>query len=442
MVVSSLTVFFLMLLGLIAGIFSGYYLFAVLGGLGVIFGYVFWGPDVFNLVFLNFFGTVKNYTLLAIPLFVFMGNMLQHSGVANKLFDVLGVALGGLKGGLAVSALFISILFAATTGIVGASVVTMGLLFLPAMVKQNYDKSMASGVICAGGTLGILIPPSIMLVVYGPTAGLSVGKLFYGAMVPGIVLGVLYIVYVLIKCQLNPAAGPPLPIEERNRYSTKEKLMGILIHIVPVLALIFAVLGVIWFGIAPPTEAAAIGALASMLIAAAYGKLNLKVLKETLYRSLQTSCMIYTIIIFAGLFVSVFMRLGGGNVVQNAFLSLPFGKWGIFFLMMFMVFILGLLMDWIASMLIIVPIFTPIAASLGFDPLWFAIAVCVMYQTSFLTPPFAYSIFYLKGVAPPGVTTGHIMRGVWPFVVLQIITLLLVILFPQLVLWLPSLMIQ
>lgn len=442
MVVSSLTVFILMLLGLIAGIFSGYYLFAVLGGLGVLFGYIFWGPDVFNLVFLNFFGTVKNYTLLAIPLFVFMGNMLQQSGVANKLFDIMGVALGGLRGGLAVACLFISILFAATTGIVGASVVTMGLLFLPAMVKQNYDKSMASGAICAGGTLGILIPPSVMLVVYGPVAGLSVGKLFYGAMIPGILLGLLYIVYVLVKCYFNPTAGPPLPAEERARYTTREKLIGIVLHILPVFALIFAVLGVIWLGIAPPTEAAAIGALASMIIAAAYRNLNLKVLKETLYRSLQTSCMIYTIIIFAGLFVSVFMRLGGGNVVQDALLSLPFGKWGVFIIMMSVIFVLGLLMDWIASLLIIVPIFTPIAAALGFDPLWFAIAVCVMYQTSFLTPPFAYSIFYLKGVVPPGVTTLDIMRGVWPFVIIQIVTLLLVTFFPQLALWLPSQMIK
>lgn len=435
---SPMTIFILMLIGLMLGIFSGYYLFVILGGLGVLFGYIFWGPGVVNLIFLNVFGTMKNYTLLAIPLFIFMGNMLEISGVAEKLFKILGITLGGLRGGLAVAALIISILFAATTGVVGASVVTMGLLFLPAMLRNNYDKGLASGVICAGGTLGILIPPSIMLVIYGPAAGISVGRLFYAALVPGVLMGLMYIAYVLIRAYLDPDFAPPLPLEERQKYTTKEKFLGIVINVLPVFAIILAVLGVIWFGIAPPTEAAAIGAFASMIVAFVYGRLSIKVLRDTLYRTLQTSSMIYMVIIFAGLFVGVFMRLGGDQVVKQALLSLPFGKWGIFAVMMLVVFILGFLMDWIASLLIIVPIFTPIAATLGFNPIWFAATVCIMYQTSFLTPPFAYAIFYLKGIAPPEVTTKDIIKGVWPFVLIQLFTVLLVTVFPQIVLWLPN----
>ena len=442
MELSSTAVFVLMLVSLIIGIFSGYYVFVVLGGLGVLFGLLFWGPEVFNLAFTVTLGTLRNYSLLAIPLFVFMGHMLDRSGIAKKLFDILALSLGGLKGGLAVASLFISILFAACTGIIGASVVTMGLLFLPAMLARGYNKQMASGVVCAGGTLGILIPPSIMLIVYGPAAGLSVGRLFYAAMGPGILMGVLYVVYVLVRCQINPALGPAVPIEERNALSTWEKTKGLLINMVPVLALILAVLGVIWFGIAPPTEAAAVGALVSMIIAAAHGKLNFKVIKETVHSTLLTTSMILMIVVCAGIFVGVFTRLGGGRVVQNILLGLPFDKWGVFLFMMLIVFVLGFLMDWVASLLIIVPLFTPIAATLGFDPLWFAAMVCVMYQTSFLTPPFAYSIFYLKGIAPPEISSPDIMKGVIPFVIIQFVTLFLCIVFPQIIMWLPQQMIR
>jgi tripartite ATP-independent transporter DctM subunit len=437
----ALSIFLLMLVGLMGGIFSGYYLFIVLGGIGLLFGLIFWGEGVIGLINLSAFGVVKNYTLLAIPLFVFMGNMIEKSGVAEKLFHSLSINLGRLKGGLAVSALVISIVFAASTGVVGASVVTMGMLFLPAMLNRNYDKRMATGVICAGGTLGILIPPSIMIIIYGPTAGLSVGKLFYAAMVPGLLMGALYICYVLIRSYLNPDFAPALPDEELAKYSRKEKLIGIL-HIIPVLLIVLAVLGAIWFGIAPPTEAAAIGAIASVFIAAGYRRLNLKVLKEALYSTLQTSTMLYMIVIFAALFVGVFMRLGGGKVVEQAMLGLPFGIWGVFIVMMLIVFLLGFLMDWIASILIIVPIFTPIAATLGFDPIWFAGMVLVMYQTSFLTPPFAYSIFYLKGIAPPSVKTIDIMRGVMPFVGIQLLVVILCALFPELILWLPQKLIE
>lgn len=441
MIVNTLTVFITMIIGLMIGIFSGYYLFAVLGILGILFGILFWGDGVFNLLGSSVLETFRNYSLLAIPLFVLMGNILEKSGIAEKIFHALSINLGRLRGSLAVSALVISIIFGASTGVVGATVVTMGTLFLPSMLNRNYNKRMATGVICAGGALGVLIPPSIMLIVYGPAAGISVGQLFYAALIPGVLMGILYICYVLIRSYIQPDYAPSIPKEELTQYSSKEKLIGIL-HMLPVLILVIAVLGSIWFGIAPPTEAAAIGAFIAILIAIVYKKLTFKVLKESLYSTLQISTMVYMIIIFAGVFVSVFMRLGGGRVVEQSLSSLPFDEWGMFITMMLVVFVLGLIMDWIASILIIIPIFTPLAAMLGFDPIWFATMVCIMYQTSFLTPPFAYSIFYLKGVAPPEVSTSDIMRGVWPFVGIQVFTLIICALFPEIVLWLPSQMLQ
>jgi len=433
----SLFIFVLMIVGLLIGIFSGYYLFIVLGGLGLIFGYLFWSETVINLLTTSAFTAMQNYTMLAVPLFIFMGNIMEKSGLAHKIFHSLSILLGRIKGGLAVAALLISLLFAASTGIVGATVVTMGLLFLPAMLERKYDVKLATGVISSGGTLGILIPPSIMLIVYGPLAQISVGQLFYAVLVPGILLGFVYIIYVLIIAHVKPGTAPAIPEEELAQYTLKDKLIGIL-HILPIAVIILSVLGSIWFGIAPPTEAAALGSLAAMVVALCYGKLNFKVLKETLYNTLQTTSMIYAILFMGTFFVSVFMRLGGGDVVEQAFTSLPFGKWVIFALMLLVVFILGLLMDWVASILIIVPIFTPIALSLGFDPIWFAAMICIMYQTSFITPPFAPALFYLKGVAPKTVKTSDIMNGAWPFVFLQLLVLVLCAIFPQLILWLPS----
>ncbi|OLO37876.1 C4-dicarboxylate ABC transporter [Alkalihalophilus pseudofirmus] len=433
----TILIFVLMIVGLLIGIFSGYYLFLVLGGLALIFGVIFWGDAAINLITTSAFTSMKNYTLLAIPLFIFMGNMMEKSGLAEKIFHSLSLLLGRIKGGLAVAVLLVSLLFAASTGVVGATVVTMGLLFLPAMLQRGYNPKLATGVICSGGSLGILIPPSIMLIIYGPLAQISVGQLFYAVMIPGALLGVLYIIYVLIRAQINPDYAPAVPKEELDQYSLKEKLIGIL-HIFPIGIIVVAVLGSIWFGIAPPTEAAAVGALAAMLVALAYRKLNFKVLKETLYVTLQTTSMIYAILFLGNFFVSVFMRLGGGRVVEQVLTSLPFGKWGVFIIMLLAVFILGMLMDWIASILIIVPIFTPIAIALGFDPLWFAAMICIMYQTSFITPPFAPALFYLKGVAPKSVSTGQIMSGVWPFVAIQVLLIILCALFPSLILWLPN----
>jgi tripartite ATP-independent transporter DctM subunit len=435
---SSLLVFISMTLGLIVGIMSGYYLFAAMGTVGIFFGLVFWGPDVLNQLYFSAFNTMKDYTLLAIPLFVFMGSMLDKSGVAEKLFDVLSIALGRVKGGLAIAAMLIAILFAATTGIIGASVVAMGLIFLPAMLSRNYEKSFASGLICAGGSLGILIPPSIMLVILASTANVSVGQMLYAALIPGVVLGLSYIVYIVIRANLQPHLAPPLPDIELNKYSRAEVVKGVFLHVLPVFIIILAVLGTIWVGIAPPTEAAAIGAFASILIALVYRRLNLRVLNEAARETVLTSAMVYFIIIFANLFVSVFMRLGGSKVVANAFASLPFGRWGVFAIMMFVVFLLGFIMDWIAASLIIIPVFVPIIKTLGFDVIWFLTMVAIMFQTAFLTPPVATAIFYLKGIAPPEVSTSDIIKGIWPYVVIVFLVVILCSVFPEIVMWLPG----
>lgn len=427
-----------MLLVLFAGIFSGYYLFAILGGTAFIFGYLFWGPGVADMLYFNAFNTIKDYTLLAVPLFIYMGSMLDKSGVAEKLFDVLSIALGRMKGGLAVSAMIIAILFAATTGIVGASVVAMGLIFLPAMLRRNYDKAFASGVIASGGTLGILIPPSIMLVILGSAANVSVARLFYSAMIPGILLGVCYILYIIIRANLNPELGPPLPEEELRKYSTGWKIKNIIIHVFPVFSIVLAVLGTIWLGIAPPTEAAAVGGFAATLVAVVYRKLNFKILINTLKQTMLTTAMVYGIMIFAGLFASVFMRIGGNKVIASLFMSLPLEKWGIFALIMFIIFLLGFLMDWLCALMIVIPVFLPIATQAGFDPLYFCTMICIINQTSFLTPPFAMAIFYLKGVAPEEVALSHIIRGVWPYCVIILGVFVLCCFFPQIVMWLPS----
>lgn len=384
---------------------------------------------------------MKNYTLLAAPLFLFMGVFMEQSGVAERLFSSLHLWWGGIRGGLGISTIAICALFAAATGIVGASEVTIGLMALPAMLARKYNKSLACGSICAGGTLGILIPPSIMIVIYGPMANISVGKLFMGAVFPGILLAILYIVYITIRCYFRLQDGPPMHRDERM-VPIQKKIFLLVTSILPPFVLIFAVLGSIFFGIAAVTEAAAVGAIASIVLSVLYRRLTFKLVKEACIQTLQITSMILLIAVGASFFSTVFVALGGDEVISNLFLNLPFGKWGILFSIMFLLVILGMFIDWIGIVFIIVPLITPIGQSLGFDPLWFAILVMVNLQISFLTPPFAYSIFYLKGITPPEITTKDIYRGVFPFVGLQIIGLGLCIIFPKLITFLPSLMIK
>lgn len=442
MTASGLTIAAIMGVMLLVFIFSGYYLFAALGGAAIISGLVFWGPNVFQTIYFSIFKYCKDYNLLAVPLFVLMGQLLNQSGVAGRLFDNLSVALGRQRGGMAVAATLIAILFAATTGIVGASVVSMGLLFTKPMLDAKYKKSLTAGVIIAGGTLGILIPPSIMLVFMGSAANVSVGKLFYGAMTPGVLLGAAYIVYVKVISIVKKDYAPPMPDEVLSRYSKKQIAWGIIVNVLPVAIVIFSVLGAIWLGWCPATEAAALGVAASFLIALCTHSINKEVIRKTLVESIKLTSMVYAVSAFGNLFVTVFMRLGCSSAVTSLFVNLPLGKWGLFALMMAVVFLLGFLMDWIAVCMITIPIFVPIATQVGFQAEYFLTMMAVIMQTAFLSPPMAASIFYFQGVAKDHITTAETIRGVWPFMGIQVVVFVLCVIFPQIVTWLPNMIIS
>jgi tripartite ATP-independent transporter DctM subunit len=428
--------------GLVIGLAMGFPVPFVMLGASFLAGFLGVGSGFFSMMVLRVFETMHNYILVAIVLFVFMGVMLERSGAAERLFSSIHQLLGGLRGGLALAVVAVCTVMAAATGIMGAPVIIMGLFALPQMLAKDYDPALSCGTICAGGTLGILIPPSIMLIVYGPMAGVSVGKLFMGAVIPGLLLAGLYAAYILVKCALNPAAGPPLPPEQRA-LPLRTKLITALTSLLPTLALILAVLGTIFFGVAPPTEAAAVGALVSVGLAGAYGKLSWEDLTDAFQQTMLVSAMILLIVAAAFVFTGTFMMVGGGDLVSETLLSLPVGRWGVLAIMVAAFFAFGLFMEWVGIVPILVPIFTPVLAELGFDPLWAAILFCVAMQTSFLTPPMAPALFYLKGVAPPEIEfTRHIVRGNLPFIVLQLAGLALLALIPALVTWLPGVMVR
>ena len=433
----------IMLGGIFVGILSGYPLAIPIGALGLILGYAILGPSVLNLMYTRLFALITSYVLLAAPLFIFMGVMRERSAVAEKMFDALYLWLGGLRGGLAVTTVLLGTILAACVGIIGASVTMLSLLALPAMVTRGYSKSLAAGSVCAGGTLGILIPPSIMLVIYGPMAFISVGKLFMAAFIPGFILSGLYCSYIVLRCLLQPSLAPAVPAEER-RVPLLKKTTMLISSMLPPALLILAVLGSIFFGIAPPTEAAAVGALVATVLAIVYRRLSWQVLTDTLSRTLRVSAMILLIGGTAFAFVGVFLAAGCGKVIEELILAAPGGKWGAFALVMFALFLLGFFIDWLGILFIMVPIISPLVPTLGLDPLWFAMMVCINLQMSFMTPPMAHAIFYLRGSAPAdlGVTMADIIRGVIPFVFLIMIGMGLCIAFPQLILWLPGQMIK
>jgi len=427
----------------IVGILLGYPLPFVVGGIAMGVGLLAFGPQVFSLLRVRLWGMMISYILLAIPLFVFMGSMVEKSGCAERLYSGLYLSFGRIRGGLAMSTVLMGTILAACVGIIAASVITLGLIGIPSMLKRGYNKELICGSVCAGGSLGILIPPSIMLVMYGPMASISVGKLFMGAFGPGLTLSGLYISYIAIRSWLQPSAAPPASEEERS-VPLRTKLFALVTGLVPPLLLVMSVLGVIFFGVAAPTEAAACGAFAATLLAAAHRRLNWPVLRDCMLQTVRIATMALMIGWTASMFTGVFLRLGGGEVVANMVLSAPFGKWGAFSLVMLVVFILGFLVDWIAIVFILVPLISPIVPELGFEPLWFAIMVCVNLQMAFMTPPMAPAIFFLKGIAKPewGIDTMHIIRGIVPFVIFIIVALFLCITFPQIIMWLPSMMIK
>jgi len=433
----------IMLGGILVGILSGYPLAIPIGALGLILGYAMMGEAVLNLMYTRLFALITSYVLLAAPLFIYMGVMLERSAVADKMFDALYLWLGGLRGGLAVTTVLLGTILAACVGIIGASVTMLALLAIPAMVSRGYSKSLAAGSVCAGGTLGILIPPSIMLVIYGPMAFISVGKLFMAAFIPGFILSGLYCSYIIVRCLLQPDIAPAVPAEER-RVPLLKKTTMLVSSLFPPALLILAVLGTIFLGIAPPTEAAAVGALVATVLAIAYRRFSWQVLMDTLSRTLRVSAMILLIGGTAFAFVGVFLAAGCGKVIEELILAAPGGKWGAFALVMFALFILGFFIDWLGILFIMVPIISPLVPTLGFDELWFAMMICVNLQMSFMTPPMAHAIFYLRGSVDPswGVTMGDIIRGVIPFVFLIMIGIGLCVAFPQLILWLPAQMIK
>lgn len=430
----------IMFVTMFIGIFSGYPLAFVLAGVGTLFGLYLFGPNYINTLTMSFFNVMQNYVLLAIPLFVFMGNIMQDSGAGKKIYDGLYVILGNLKGGLLLTTNALATLFGACTGVVGASVTTIGTLSLPAMMEKGYDEKLEAGMIMAGGCLGVLIPPSIMIVVYGPIAGVSVGKLFMSVMTAGLVLSTFYMIYGYVRCRINPKLGPPISEEDRTIAIKKVGLKGIFASIIPPIFIMLAVLGSIFFGIAAPTEAAAVGVVAAIILGLSYKSFHIKDLKASLMDTLRTTSMILTMSVGAIIFISTFNSMGGIGVVSRFILGLPFGKYGIFFLMFIITAILGMFLDWIGIVYLVVPVFTPIASELGFDLVWFSTMMILFLQFSYLTPPFALAVFYFKSIAPSKFTTRLLYRAVVPFIIIQAIVFLILVIFPGIVLWLPNFM--
>lgn len=426
-----------MFLSLVALLLTGLPLAFVLGGLAMVFSYFLWGHNSMLLVAVQSWGVMTSYFMVAIPLYVFMANILQRSGIIEDLFTAMQMWFGPVRGGLAIGTVVICTLMAAMTGIVGAAVATMGILALPAMLNRHYDKRIALGSIAAGGTLGILIPPSVITIVYAVTAGLSIGHMFMGGVGPGLLLSVLFISYIGVRSWLQPELGPAPSKEERLQYSFKDKLLALRAVILPIL-LILGVLGSIYAGIATPTEAAGVGAVGAVLSAAIYRRLTWENLRESVYYTARITAMILWITIGARCFISVFSAVGGDELVREFITGMGINRWLILILIQLMLVFLGLFLDEIGIILLCVPIFQPIIEALHFNPVWFGLLFLVNAQMDYITPPFGYTLFYLKGVAPEGITMGDIYRSIIPFVLLQVFGLALCMAFPEIVLWLPA----
>jgi len=409
-------------------------------GTALVFGLIGFGWDFFNLLPLRIWGRMTNVTLIAVPLFVFMGVMLERSGLAEELLETMGILFGRLRGGLAVSVVVVGALLGASTGIVGATVVTMGLLAVPTMIRRGYKKELATGTVSAAGTLGQIIPPSIVLVLIGDIVGVSVGELFMGAVLPGLLLVGLFIIYILIVAMVRPKDAPAISKAELAAISPRQLAARVAKALIPPLFLIVAVLGSIFAGIASPTEAAAVGAVGASLLTIVNKKFNLTLLREVMLSTTRLTCMVFIILCGAAAFGLVFRGLGGDTIVREFLggIADKYSQTAVLAIVMLLIFFIGFFLDFIEITFIHVPVLAPIMIDFGYDPIWFCILLAVNLQTSFLTPPFGFSLFYLKAVTPPEVTTGHIYRGIIPFVLFQMIGLAIVVLFPQLATWLPK----
>jgi len=407
----------------------------------VLFGLVVFGDKVIHQFIEKIDDLASNFVLAAVPLFVFMGAMLEKSGIADRLFEAIHIWTRRLPGGLALATVLMCIIFAASSGVIGATESVVGLLTIPVMLRYGYDKGLISGTICAGGSLGTIIPPSVVVVVMGPLADLSVGDLMYGMVFPGLIMAGLYLVYIFVLCTVKPEMGRRIPPEPGDP-TFVEKLWISARNLVPPVIMIFAVLGSILFGLASPTEAAAIGSLCAVALTVLYGQFTFYGLYDALKKTLTVTSMIMAVLLAGTLFTGVFIGGGGIATASRLIDTLSLGPWGLLSLMLFILFIAGFFLDWISIVLIFIPIFVPLVKLAGFDPVWFCILCLIMIQTGYLTPPMAPAIFYLRAVAPPEITIRDMYRGVVPFILLQLVTLAITLAWPGLVTWLPSVMLQ
>ena len=425
----------LMFAGMIAFLFFGFpvafsltFTGLFFGGIGVLTGVL--RPDFFAILPLRIWGTMTNFTLLAVPLFVFMGVALEKSGLAEELLETMALLFGRLRGGIAISVVVVGAILAASTGIVGASVITMGLISLPTMLRRGYDKQLICGTICASGTLGQIIPPSVILILLGDIMGVSVGDLYIGAVLPGLVLVGLYIIYLVILSIWKPHLAPPIPAAELAAFRG-DAVKRVTIALIPALVLIVGVLGSIFAGIASPTEAASVGATGGLILTMVKGRFSLDMLRGVMQATTRITSLAFIILVGANCFGLVFRGLNGDHMIQDFLKALPLGPYGVLAVVMFVIFLLGFFIDFFEICFIHVPILTPVLVThFGFDPVWLGVVIGVNLQTSFLTPPFGFALFYLRGVAPPEIKTTDIYRGVVPFVALQLIGLFIVIAFP------------
>ena len=401
------------------------------GGVALIFGVFAEGFDMFAFMPFRIQSYMENTVMMAVPLFVFMGIVLQKTRLAEQLLEAMGKLFGGVRGGLAISTILVGALLAASTGVVGASVVAMGLISLPVMLKYNYNKSLACGTICASGTLGQIIPPSIILIILGDVLGIPVGDLFHAALFPGMILIACYIVYILILTFLKPELAPAMP-QDLDNETRAQQIRSALKAIIPPLALVLIVLGSIFTGIATPTESSALGGMGAIVLALIYRQFSWKMLYDSGLETVKVTAMVFAILMGATAFSMAFSYTGGDAIVEEVLLNLPGEKWGFIILAMIAILILGFFIDFVEIAFIIVPILAPVAEALGINMVWFAILIAMNLQTSFLTPPFGFSLFYLKGVAPSSIRTMDIYKGVMPFILIQILVLVSIMVFPEL----------
>ena len=411
-----------------------------LGGVSLIFGYLTFGLGFFQLLPLRIWGTMTNYVLIAVPLFVYMGLMLEKSGLAEELLETMAMLFGKLRGGLAISVIVVGAVLAASTGIVGATVVTMGLLSLPTMIKRGYSPELTTGTICAAGTLGQIIPPSIVLVLLGSVLNVSIGDMFIGAVIPGLILVGLYILWIILIAFIRPQSAPAMPADELENFRESGMYRKIFRAFFLPFFLIVAVLGSIFAGIASPTEAAAVGAIGATFLTIWQKKLNLHTLREVMQGTTTLTCMVFILIVGATAFGLVFRGMGGDRYITSLIMGAGMEPGHFLLIVMLVIFVAGFFIDFIEITFIIVPVVAPIFQQMGIDLLWIGILIAMNLQTSFLTPPFGFSLFYLKGVAPPEITTTQIYKGIIPFIAIQMICLLIVVVWPETVTWLPKYM--